>query len=665
MSERRVRDSDLESSLALRFHFLLEALSLDLLPSPFDESVRRLAAGREAARDVARRAREVRAAFLDARDALLLGGLEWPEVGEEAVVRAARAAVLRPAGAAMPVEAAERLGRFCEDLANHQSDRRESGSYYTPGWAARSIAGTMVEGVLKGRGWADPRQALGMRVLDPAAGAGAFAVAAVEALAAAAGEGRAENECRRVAVRECIFGVEMNPLAAEACRLSIWLAASRPGRPAGLPAEHLVVGDALSQPPAERRFDVVVGNPPWGVKLGPGRARKLAEASPEALGGHRDSYLFFLQLASQQASERGGIGMLLPDVVLWQVRYEGMRRALLERFRPLRVMLLGDRIFPGATAPACALCLAGTSIAPDEFATSDLRRVPRAQLEKAAGEPGWLAPADAVVESPHHSLLVAPGWQRELLARMSARHGTLGESADRFEFHDVGINYPRAEVGRAVLYSGEREDRRDIPVVRGRDFGGLTEIGHSAWLRHDWGDRKRPADGLAVRESVYRVAPKLLLRQTGDRPMATVDRRGVWFGRSVIAITGQSERELLWLAGVLNSDVFAALYRAVAPEAGRPFAQVKVSKLKVVPLPGGMDGALAAALADAAGELLEEADEGRRTELAAKIEGLVARAYGLTERERELAAKAVNGPAGGGGSRRARHGGTWSATSRA
>ena len=135
--------------------------------------------------------------------------------------------------------------------------------------------------------------------------------------------------------------------------------------------------------------------------------------------------------------------------------------------------------------------------------------------------------------------------------------------------------------------------------------------------------------------------------------------------RVMIAITGQSERELLWLAGVLNSDVFAALYRAVTPEAGRPFAQVKVSKLKVVPLPGGMDGALAAALADAAGELLEEADEGRRPGLAAKIEGLVARAYGLTERERERAAKAVSGPAGGGRSRRARHGGTSSARSRA
>jgi hypothetical protein len=661
VSERRTRDSHPESSLALRFHFLLEAAGLGLLPSPLAEPVRRLAAAGEVARDVASRAREVEAAYFDARDELLLGDMGWPEVAEEAVVRAARTALMRPAGAAMPLDAAERLGRCCEDLASHRSDRRKSGSYYTPGWAARAITNTVVAGLLKGRGWAGPRQALDMRVLDPAAGAGAFAVAVVEALATAAGEGPGENACRRVAVRECIFGVEMDPLAAEACRLGVWLAASRPGRPAALPAEHLVVGDALSERLGDAAFDAVVGNPPWGVKLAPSRARKLAEASPQALGGHRDSYLFFLHLAAERVGDEGGIGMLLPDAVLWQVRYEGMRRALLERLRPLRVMLLGDRIFPGATAPACALCLVGRGIAPDEFATCDLRRVPRAQLERAVGEPGWLAPRDAAAESLHHSLLVAPGWQRDLLARMRARYRTLGDSADRFEFHDAGINYPRAEVGRAVLYSGEREDRRDIPVVRGRDFGALTDIGHSAWLRHDWRDRKQKADGLAVRESVYRAAPKLLLRQTGDRPVATVDRSGVWFGRSVIAITGRSERELLWLAAVLNSDVFAALYRAVTPEAGRPFAQVKVSKLEVVPLPSRVDETIA----EAAGELLAETDEGRRSELAVTIEALVADAYGLSERERELAAEAVNGPTGAARSRRARRGGTSSAGSRA
>ena len=167
---------------------------------------------------------------------------------------------------------------------------------------------------------------------------------------------------------------------------------------------------------------------------------------------------------------------------------------------------------------------------------------------------------------------------------MASEHSSLGASGT-FRFHDVGINYPRAALGHALLYTGPQQDPGDIPVTRGRDFGPLTPVGHSAFLHHDWRERIPPRSGVAVREEVYRLAPKLLLRQTADRPIATLDQRGVYFGRSVIALTAAREWHLLWLAAVLNSRTFATLYRALAPELGRTFAQVKVSTLRLIPLP--------------------------------------------------------------------------------
>ncbi len=656
MSERRVCHAGIAGRLALRFHFLFEALGLGLLPERLAAAVGSLAAAAEAGRGLPPRGREVGAAFLEAGDGMLLGDLEWPKAGGRAVGPAAQAALARSDGKSEPLAAAERLGRFCEELAGGGGGRRGSGSYYTPGWAARTIAETTLRGVLEGRGRRGAERALSLTVLDPAAGAGAFAAAAVEAIAAAAGEGEGENTARRAAARDCVFGIEMNPLAAEACRLAVWLAASRPGKPAAMPAEHVAVGDALADRPARRSFDVVVGNPPWGVRLEADRARKLASSLPEALRGHRDSYLFFLHLAAESVRAGGGIGMLLPDALLWQVRYQGMRRALLERFRPRRVMLLGDRLFQGATAPACGLCLAGREIAPREYEIEDLRRVRRTQLSDAHGATNWVVEVDAPLTAAHHSFVVPPVWLRKLADRTRVQHATLEDLGDVFEFHDAGINYPRAQVGRKILYYGEREDARDNPVTRGRDFGALTRIGRSAWLRHDWRDRVSAEDGAGVREQVYRRTPKLLIRQTGDRPLATVDRRGVWFGRSVIAIAGRCERDLLWLAAVLNSGAFAALYRSVAPEAGRPFAQVKVSKLKVVPVPWPArdDG-----LVEAARALLEETEEGRRGELMEEIEHLAARAYGLSARERHLIARSLIARGGVGRSTRGRRGGTW------
>lgn len=651
MTESFERDSS-AARTALLLHFLFEALHLHLLPPGLAETVAALASAVEAHDDLPPRAAVVESAFLDCREQSGLADLAWPAAGDQAITWAAEPALAQTSGVATHRAAAERLGRFCEQLSNQAKDRRASGSYYTPGWAADAIAQTLVFGVLRGRG--RPGAALSLTVLDPAAGAGAFPVAAVEAIAHAAGEGEDDNDIRRAAARDCIFATEMDPLAAEACRLALWLSASRPGRTAALPAHHIQIGDALAEPPPPGAFDIVLGNPPWGVKLSADQAAALSLAAPYALAGHRDSFLYFLHLAQHAARDDGAIGMLVPDVLLWQVRYQAMRRALLDRFRPLRIVLLGERIFPGATAPACLLCLAGRDLAPDRFDTSDLRRAPRGHLSREVTTMGWLVSRDAPITAPHCSFLNPPEWLGDLLSRLGSRGRTLADLGERFTFHDAGINYPRADLGRRVLYTGPREHPRDIPLVRGRDFKALSAIGSSAWLRHDWRERVHPGDGVSVREPTYRLTPKLLLRQTADRPVATIDRRGVYFGRSVIAVSARSERDLLWLAALLNSTPFAALYRALTPEAGRAFAQVKVNKLKLVPAPGvGED-----CLAELAAQILAETAASARLPLFAKLDDEAARAYGLTEAEAAALKDALRPAATAGRSRRTPPAGT-------
>jgi hypothetical protein len=553
-----------------------------------------------------------------------------------------------PAAGALRRTAAEGLGELCQQAA--QKARKGTGSYYTPRWVADLVAKECVRGLLDARK-CGPEAVPSLRILDPAAGAGALLIAIVDAVAEAVGEGEEGNDVRCALVRQ-LTGYELDPLAAEACRLSLWLAASRPGRPAVVPARAILVRDTLADPPPRRRYDIVIGNPPWGVQLAAGHADGLAASFPDALGGHRDSFLFFLALAAEAVRSDGALAMVLPDAVLSQVRYEGIRRLLLHRFRPLRLDRLGKEPFPRATAPACALCMIGRRIAPSSYPVSDLRQA--RVSDHGTRTRTWHALRDAPLTAAHHSFVTPPPQLGQILSELGARHRTLGESADVFRFHDSGINYPNAELGRSILYTGRRQHPSDVPVTRGRDFLPLAAAGSSSWLRHDWQRRVGPTSGVSVREDLYRAAPKLLLRQTGDRPVATVDRQGVHFGRSVIAVTGRSEDELLWLAAVMNSSTFAALYRTMVPEAGRPFAQVKVNKLKLVPLPPvGEDHALA----ELARQVLCETDEERRRALLAEIDERVARAYGLSPSAREHLAD-LAGLAPAGAARRTQHGGT-------
>ncbi|WDK48687.1 ATP phosphoribosyltransferase regulatory subunit [Xanthomonas campestris pv. campestris] len=167
------------------------------------------------------------------------------------------------------------------------SDRRETGTHYTPKSLTEAIVtetltpivyvgpaeGTPPEQwVLK-----SPAELLDLKICDPAMGSGAFLVQAcrwladrlVEAWSQAQGSGKTvsvdgevldapdtkeplprDTEARTVIARRliaerCLYGVDLNPLAVELAKLSIWLVTLAKGRPFGFLDHNLRCGDSL------------------------------------------------------------------------------------------------------------------------------------------------------------------------------------------------------------------------------------------------------------------------------------------------------------------------------------------------------------------------------------------------------------------------------------
>ena len=57
-------------------------------------------------------------------------------------------------------------------------------------------------------------------------------------------EARAEN-ARRIVAERCLYGVDLNPLAVELAKLSLWLVTLSKGRPFGFLDHNLRCGDSL------------------------------------------------------------------------------------------------------------------------------------------------------------------------------------------------------------------------------------------------------------------------------------------------------------------------------------------------------------------------------------------------------------------------------------
>lgn len=140
------------------------------------------------------------------------------------------------------------------------SERKTTGSYYTPPPLVAELIKSALEPVIAqalavGRTVAEKRVALlRLRVCDAACGSGHFALAAARRIGreiARLDAGEAEPDLAtlrngmREAIRHCIYGVDLNPLAVDLCKLALWIEGHTPGRPLSFLDHRIKCGNSL------------------------------------------------------------------------------------------------------------------------------------------------------------------------------------------------------------------------------------------------------------------------------------------------------------------------------------------------------------------------------------------------------------------------------------
>jgi hypothetical protein len=177
-----------------------------------------------------------------------------------------------------------RIGSF---MVTGGSERRQTGTHYTPKSLTEQIVNETLEplvyvGPAAGRprdAWTlrSPAELLDLKVCDMAMGSGAFLVQVCRWLAERVVEaweeaerqgaaistdgevvkGSAEQEllpadreerlniARRLVAERCVYGVDVNPMAGELAKLSLWLVTLAKGRPFGFLDHNLRSGDSL------------------------------------------------------------------------------------------------------------------------------------------------------------------------------------------------------------------------------------------------------------------------------------------------------------------------------------------------------------------------------------------------------------------------------------
>ena len=299
-----------------------------------------------------------------------------------------------------------------------QHDRKASGSYYTPTeLVERILDWTLDPAINEALSGDEPESALlDLKILDPACGSGHFLTAAADRVGFALATLRSGKSnptageierARHDVVQNCIYGVDIDPIAVELCKFALSSGSGdrrirRGDSLLGLTPKLLAQSDEKTTDTGEPStfhwhlefpdvfkdgrvnpetgwfggFDVVIGNPPFlnQLETTTAQSKKLATflktRYPGVAKGYADTAVIFAELSSQVVRADGGrFGLVQPASILASADTKGARRALTDRGTLETLWAAREGVFD-ASVRTCAVVFRNG----EKPSTTELRR---------------------------------------------------------------------------------------------------------------------------------------------------------------------------------------------------------------------------------------------------------------------------------------------------
>jgi len=555
--------------------------------------------------------------------------------------------------------------------------KKAGGVFYTPDYVVKFVIKRTLDRALEGRA---PEEMGELRIIDPACGSGSFLIAAYERLLSwhldwylshpkqsesVIFEDDNGNKHLTVAERKrilqsCIFGVDIDRQAVEVTKLSLHLKVlegeteqtlgpqMKLHEDRALPdlGANIKQGNALVEPDilgldefdagtvvsetspfswteefpflaAGKKFDVVIGNPPWGADVSEAERTYLRQRYRRVIKRIPDSYLYFIDKFLSLVKAAGYVGMVLPSTLLNQQDAILARDLFCENGVDC-VVNLGQGVFGRKVLNTTAVvsCMAGSR--PVKIETLDLSKVPQSEkqggLQRLVSLPRqkWL---ETVRSDPEHTFFVGDFRAAQILAEVRSKNPRLSEILEgdiqRGVSPDLALAhvlsradlqtekpesecvrnsisgeqikpYGRWEVDQGILYLGKGDDIDKYPkalkhVAKYRDEITCPEVKSR---KHPWWALHRKRDP-AIFES-----PKFIGLTTSRTVNLVYDeKKSLVVTDSMFVFKVKKTIDPNVVLAVLQSRPFLFFYRVANQGESRVIPQLKAAKLEPLPFP--------------------------------------------------------------------------------
>ncbi|RXG23873.1 Eco57I restriction-modification methylase domain-containing protein [Leeuwenhoekiella aequorea] len=552
-----------------------------------------------------------------------------------------------------------------------KSKRKKDGVFYTPKYITKYIAENTVgkicdekkaelgfkeEEYFKGRGTGRKKRndktiqklvetldtyrewLLHITICDPACGSGAFLNQALDFLikehkylddlkTKILGGGLQFPDIENTILENNIYGVDLNEESVEIAKLSLWLRTAQPRRKLNDLSSNIKCGNSLIDSKtiagdkafnwetafakvfANGGFDVVIGNPPWGAKLPTADLKYVKSKHQDIIVRMVDSFMFFIDKSIDLINDVGVIGMIIPDVILYQKDNSKLREKILEETQLQIAINVGDGIFDEVARPSAIVVyskkksknpsIVGNfnkykdvdintidtyevqselfySIPNTVFATQNLSgyQILKRHNTKTLND---FIDSDGIQRGVSPDLkdafiVDADTIKTENLEKQYIRRTVTG-GVDVKRYYTIGVD-------KHLFYITKNDNPQDFPNILAYIEKYLPKI-----TCKEVAQGKHPFYALhrARNPQIFTKESKVLGVITGDSIITSIDRNELFPTDGLYVFSANDKISNKYLSAILNSRLSTYLYRLLSSETGRTMAQVKPVLLSQLP----------------------------------------------------------------------------------
>ena len=374
-------------------------------------------------------------------------------------------------------------------------------------------------------------------------------------------------------------------------------------------------------------FDVVIGNPPYGIKLDNATIDILKSNYPSGNSGIlQDSYISFIVLGLCLGTPESILSYIIPNTWrLINIAYD-FRKDSLNKFGLYKIDTFLNPVFDEAVVDCDIVFYDKNDNQKISLNINDADKQITSNQISVATLLSQNIINSHLTENQYNLIQKLNSDTEQLKNIVTIKNGV--------KPYEVGKGNPKqtkVTLSEKPFTKSTKVDDTFVPLIGGSDFHRYTlkwnkdnYISYGPWLA-------APRDA-----EIFDKDEKIIVRQTSDKLIATIIQKGfVMRNNTHILLSDKPDYKLKYILALLNSKLFDFIYWTINPEKGEALAEVKAMHLDQLPIKLA-DYTIQDQMETLVDHILTKKTQDQSadtTDIEKQIDKLVYKLYDLTEEE--------------------------------